>query len=63
VTDDIKDFEWSPVENSIVYWTPEVGNNPARVAIVDVPSKVTKKTKNLFNVQDVCWALKSSLFK
>jgi translation initiation factor 3 subunit B len=63
--DGVADFEWSPAmpnsgddkifqkEEVLSYWTPEVGNQPARVTIMGVPSKEIIRTKNLFNVSDV----------
>ncbi|GAO47093.1 hypothetical protein G7K_1305-t1 [Saitoella complicata NRRL Y-17804] len=59
--DGIVDFDWAPAmseanqkndEEYLGYWTPEVGNQPARVALMSVPSKQTIRTKNLFNVSD-----------
>ena len=63
--DGVADFEWSPAnpnsgdekifqkEEVLAYWTPEVGNQPARVTIMGVPSKEIIRTKNLFNVNEV----------
>ncbi|CAO3648577.1 unnamed protein product [Cunninghamella blakesleeana] len=53
----IVDFEWSPPmkdrkDDVLAYWTPEVGNQPARVTLMNVPSKEITRTKNLFNVHD-----------
>ncbi|CAO3684189.1 unnamed protein product [Umbelopsis ramanniana] len=62
--DGVADFEWSPAnpnsgdekifqkEEVLAYWTPEVGNQPARVTIMGVPSKEIIRTKNLFNVNE-----------
>lgn len=61
----IVDFEWSPAradksdpklnqkEEMLAYWTPEVGNQPARVTMMAMPSREIIRTKNLFNVTDV----------
>lgn len=61
----IVDFEWSPAlndssdaklsqkEEMLAYWTPEVGNQPARVTMMGLPSKEIVRTKNLFNVNGV----------
>jgi translation initiation factor 3 subunit B len=49
----VKEFSWSPKDNLLAYWVPEMGNSPARVTIVDAPGKNVKATKNLFNVSDV----------
>jgi translation initiation factor 3 subunit B len=40
-------------ENILAYWTPEIGNQPARVSLMSVPSRLTIRSKNLFNVSDV----------
>ena len=58
----IMDFEWSPTnpqrdgirtyEQLLCYWTPELGSNPAKVALMSVPSKEIVRTRNLFNVSD-----------
>jgi translation initiation factor 3 subunit B len=61
----VKDFEWAPArvpgekkpgteeQYMLCYWTPEQGNSPAKVALMNIPSKETVRTKNLFNVSDV----------
>eukprot|EP01134_Creolimax_fragrantissima_P002231 CFRG2231T1 len=46
----VRDFAWSPTENRIAYWTPEITDQPARVTIMDLPSRQPLKVKNLFNV-------------
>ncbi|PYI30627.1 eukaryotic translation initiation factor 3 subunit B [Aspergillus indologenus CBS 114.80] len=61
--DGVMDFEWSPAtvnregvkqyEQLLCFWTPEIGSNPARVALMSVPSKEIVRTRNLFNVSDV----------
>lgn len=62
--DGVVDFEFAPFdptsdapggirENKIAFWTPEVQNQPARVTIMNLPSRVTVRSKNLFNVHDV----------
>lgn len=50
--DGIKDFAWCPTENRIAYWVPEMENAPARVTIIEVPSRVEVRQKNLYNLQD-----------
>lgn len=40
-------------ENVLGYWTPEVGNQPARVSLMGFPSRTLLRSKNLFNVSDV----------
>jgi translation initiation factor 3 subunit B len=61
----IRDFEWAPTQipgekkpgteeqHMLCYWTPEQGNSPAKVALMNIPSKEVVRTKNLFNVSDV----------
>jgi translation initiation factor 3 subunit B len=50
----IRDFLWSPTDNVISCWFPESdgGNNPARVMLVQVPSRKEIVSKSLFNVSD-----------
>ena len=40
-------------ENMLVYWTPEVMNQPARVTLLSFPSRTILRQKNLFNVTEV----------
>jgi translation initiation factor 3 subunit B len=40
-------------ENTLAYWLPENQNQPARVALMAIPSRENLRTKNLFNVADV----------
>ncbi|KAI8618617.1 eukaryotic translation initiation factor eIF2A-domain-containing protein [Chytriomyces sp. MP71] len=51
----LKAFEWSPADNVLAYWTPEpeVGNIPARVTLIKVPTREILRTKNLFSVINV----------
>ncbi|KAI9363368.1 eukaryotic translation initiation factor eIF2A-domain-containing protein [Zopfochytrium polystomum] len=50
--ENLKSFDWSPSENVLSYWTaePEVGQIPARVTLIRVPSRELVRTKNLFGV-------------
>ena len=50
-----------PKENTLAYWTPEVANQPARVTLMQFPSRNILRQKNLFNVSEVCvlWSLRS----
>lgn len=43
-----------PKENLLAYWTPEVANQPARVTVINFPSRAIMRQKNLFNVTEVC---------
>lgn len=47
-----RDFSWSPTDNIIAYWVPEESNTPARVTLIDVPSRNELCVRNLFNVAD-----------
>lgn len=49
----IREAAWAPTGHKLLYWVPETENNPARVALIEVPSRVVLRTKNLFNV-DAC---------
>jgi len=41
-------------ENILAFWTPEVGNQPARVTLLDFPTRSILCQKNLFRVAEVC---------
>jgi translation initiation factor 3 subunit B len=63
----VQDFEWCPMsdqdfedrkkgkgkECTIVYWSPEAPNQPARVQLMALPSRSVLRSKNLFNVTEV----------
>lgn len=49
----LADFDWSPTDNIISYWTPELGNIPARVTLMNIPSRSIVRTKNFFGVISV----------
>lgn len=42
-----------PRENMLVYWTPEVANQPARVTLMTFPGREVVRQKNLFSVSEV----------
>lgn len=48
--DGLVDFNWSPVDHSMVHWTKGSDDIPARLSLISVPSKLVARTKNLFNV-------------
>ncbi|KAL0278357.1 UNVERIFIED_CONTAM: hypothetical protein PYX00_000194 [Menopon gallinae] len=48
----IRDFSWSPSDNIIAYWMAEDKNVPARVTLLEIPSRSEIRSKNLFNVAD-----------
>ena len=47
-----RDFSWSPTDNIISYWVPEERDTPARVTLIDIPSRKQLCMKNLFTVAD-----------
>uniref|UniRef100_A0A3Q0KGE3 Eukaryotic translation initiation factor 3 subunit B n=1 Tax=Schistosoma mansoni TaxID=6183 RepID=A0A3Q0KGE3_SCHMA len=49
----IRDFSWSPSDNILAYWVPESDNTPARVVLMEVPSRQELCTKNLFSVAEI----------
>ncbi|ESQ54011.1 hypothetical protein EUTSA_v10027018mg, partial [Eutrema salsugineum] len=50
--DNVVDISWSPTDSILALFVPEQvdGNQPARVALIQLPSKVEIRQKNLFNV-------------
>ncbi|DBA01398.1 TPA: hypothetical protein N0F65_007295 [Lagenidium giganteum] len=50
--DGVYDFFWSPTDPIIAYWAPERDNVPARVSLIELPSRREVRQKNLFNVSD-----------
>ena len=48
----MRDFTWSPTENILAYWVAEDKDVPARVTLVEIPSRNEVRVKNLFNVAD-----------
>lgn len=49
----IQDFQWSPVDNYIAYWTPGDKRVPCRVSMMKIPSKDELASRNMFNVDSV----------
>lgn len=47
----LSDFQWSPTDNRLAYWTAEDGNVPARLVLAEVNGvrleEVRSKVKNL----------------
>mmetsp|Transcript_25397 Transcript_25397/g.67481 ORF Transcript_25397/g.67481 Transcript_25397/m.67481 type:complete len:707 (-) Transcript_25397:283-2403(-) len=37
--DSLKNFQWSPKDNVLAVWTTEKDNNPARLTLVEIPSR------------------------
>lgn len=48
----IRNFSWSPSQNILAYWVAEDKDVPARVTLIDVPSRNELRAKNLFSVSD-----------
>nr|CAD7404298.1 unnamed protein product [Timema cristinae] len=48
----IRDFSWSPTDNVLAYWVAEDKDVPARVTLLEIPSRNETRAKNLFNVAD-----------
>merc|ERR1719187_2633631 len=48
----MRDFSWSPKENILAYWVAEDKDVPARVMLLEIPSRKELRVKNLFNVAD-----------
>nr|SVE70275.1 EOG090X01UY [Daphnia similis]SVE70899.1 EOG090X01UY [Daphnia similis]SVE71530.1 EOG090X01UY [Daphnia similis]SVE72163.1 EOG090X01UY [Daphnia similis] len=48
----IRDFAWSPTDNTIAYWVGEEKDTPARVTLLELPSRNEVRVKNLFSVAD-----------
>lgn len=48
--ENLMDFCWSPTDNIISYWTPEIGNIPARATLINIPNRDIVRTKNFFGV-------------
>mmetsp|Transcript_9231 Transcript_9231/g.40335 ORF Transcript_9231/g.40335 Transcript_9231/m.40335 type:complete len:523 (-) Transcript_9231:2109-3677(-) len=49
----VQAFEWSPTDPIIAYWTPEMGDSPARVCLLEIPSRVELRQKGLYSVSNV----------
>ncbi|KAA8515782.1 hypothetical protein F0562_018607 [Nyssa sinensis] len=52
--ENVMDFNWSPTDPILALFVPELGgrNQPARVSLVQIPSKEELRQKNLFSVSD-----------
>jgi translation initiation factor 3 subunit B len=48
----LRDFGWSPTDNILVYWVAEDKDVPARVCLLEIPSRQEVRANNLFNVAD-----------
>ncbi|CEM02104.1 unnamed protein product [Vitrella brassicaformis CCMP3155] len=50
--DGLDRFEWSPTDPVLSIWTPERGNSPGRLVLIEIPSRRELATKNVFQVRD-----------
>ncbi|XP_057550220.1 eukaryotic translation initiation factor 3 subunit B-like [Amaranthus tricolor] len=50
--ENVMDFSWSPTDSILALFVPELGNQPAKVSLYQIPSKVEIRQKNLFSVSD-----------
>lgn len=48
----IRDFMWSPTDNILAYWVAEDKDVPAKVVLLEIPSRHEIRANNLFNVAD-----------
>ena len=48
--DGIQEVQFSPKSNILACWSPEAGNSPAHVDVIELPSRKKLRQKNLFNV-------------
>jgi len=49
----VKDFDWSPSQDVLSVYQPEIGNTPARISLIQIPSRQELRQKNLFSVAEV----------
>ncbi|KAK1262156.1 Eukaryotic translation initiation factor 3 subunit B [Acorus gramineus] len=50
--DNVVDFSWSPTDPILAYFVPEIGNQPAKVSLVQIPGKEELRQKNFYNIGD-----------
>lgn len=48
----VKMISWSPTANILAYYVPEGGERPAGVYLLEVPSKITLRQKQVFDAKD-----------
>eukprot|EP00310_Coccolithus_braarudii_P012456 CAMPEP_0183351492 /NCGR_PEP_ID=MMETSP0164_2-20130417/25201_1 /TAXON_ID=221442 /ORGANISM="Coccolithus pelagicus ssp braarudi, Strain PLY182g" /LENGTH=673 /DNA_ID=CAMNT_0025523685 /DNA_START=48 /DNA_END=2069 /DNA_ORIENTATION=+ len=51
--DGVRHFLWSPTDNVVSLWAPEHMNQPAKVVLMELPSRSELRQKNLFSVADL----------
>lgn len=49
----VQDIQWSPSDNILAYWVPEKDNIPAKVCLIEIPSRKQLREKHLYNVADI----------
>lgn len=49
----VQRFAWSPTDCILAYWTPEVKDSPARVTLIELPSRKEIRQKALFSVSSI----------
>jgi len=49
----VRQFLWSPTDPIVSLWIPEYTNNPAKVVLMELPSRNELRQKNLFSVADL----------
>jgi len=49
----VRQFLWSPTDHYVSLWIPEHTNNPAKVVLMELPSRQELRQKNLFSVADL----------
>ncbi|KAK8802004.1 hypothetical protein WA158_006399 [Blastocystis sp. Blastoise] len=51
----IQSFDWSPVENMLIYWSPESNNKPASMYALEIPYKQIRQSVSATNVTKIEW--------
>eukprot|EP00308_Calcidiscus_leptoporus_P021349 CAMPEP_0119378408 /NCGR_PEP_ID=MMETSP1334-20130426/48186_1 /TAXON_ID=127549 /ORGANISM="Calcidiscus leptoporus, Strain RCC1130" /LENGTH=665 /DNA_ID=CAMNT_0007397605 /DNA_START=14 /DNA_END=2011 /DNA_ORIENTATION=- len=51
--DGVRQFLWSPTENIVSLWVPEHLNQPAKVVLMELPSRNELRQKNMVSVADL----------
>ncbi len=49
----VQHFSWSPTDDIMAYWTPEAENSPARVTLLELPSRREIRQKALYSVAEI----------
>jgi len=50
----VREVMWSPSDNILSYWVPELGDVPARVGLVEFPSQKKLREMHIYSVEDIC---------